>query len=450
MLPKRQAKGGDQGPPKYQPPPQVNSKQFPNNNSAPFNGSKDGGQPPYPNYSNDPKSAQSEPRKNAPLLNGDSNKRSGSVPQPHPVGQGNEYSHPSKDGNPVRSLSPSRGIIRSGEDNLIIRNQNMRLPGEDARPSWRPLSDEELLQRPPHEILRVLRSAEAEVSRLSMEQGHMVREAKARLQASSNELRNAQDLVRRLQDDNQELRDLCCFLDDDRQKGRKLAREWQRFGRYTASVMRQEVSAYQGKLRELDNRQHELIRDNLELKELCLYLDEERGSHGSCASCGAALRPGTRDDGDGSSSSTNADEPPIPPHQPVAPTNFIQHQLVGYIRSLEQRVAQLEEERRVLQQRILQGPIVEPPANPRGNASTPSDTTSRPEAVVHALQVLQVREQLERALPPAVPPVAPVCIPPAPTLNVANPSLAELTTIATGGPAELDDGEKALVREMCN
>lgn len=49
----------------------------------------------------------------------------------------------------------------------------------------------------------------------------------------------------RLSDDNQELRDLCCFLDDDRQKGRKLAREWQRFGRYTASVMRQEVSAYQ-------------------------------------------------------------------------------------------------------------------------------------------------------------------------------------------------------------
>jgi hypothetical protein len=46
---------------------------------------------------------------------------------------------------------------------------------------------------------------------------------------------------RRLKQDNQELRDLCCFLDDDRQKGRKLAREWQKFGRYTAKVMRQEV-----------------------------------------------------------------------------------------------------------------------------------------------------------------------------------------------------------------
>ena len=45
----------------------------------------------------------------------------------------------------------------------------------------------------------------------------------------------------RLNQDNKELRDLCCFLDDDRQKGKRLAREWQKFGRYTAKVMRQEV-----------------------------------------------------------------------------------------------------------------------------------------------------------------------------------------------------------------
>ena len=75
-----------------------------------------------------------------------------------------------------------------------------------------------------------------------------------------------QEVHRRLQDESQELRDLCCFLDDDRQKGRKLAREWQRFGRYTASVMRQEVSAYQSKLRQLDSKQQELVKDNLELK----------------------------------------------------------------------------------------------------------------------------------------------------------------------------------------
>lgn len=67
------------------------------------------------------------------------------------------------------------------------------------------------------------------------------------MQTLLNEIRLIKEANQRLNDDNQELRDLCCFLDDDRQKGRKLAREWQRFGRYTASVMRQEVSAYQVK-----------------------------------------------------------------------------------------------------------------------------------------------------------------------------------------------------------
>lgn len=62
----------------------------------------------------------------------------------------------------------------------------------------------------------------------------------------------------------------------------------------------------QSKLRQLDDKQQELIRDNLELKELCLYLDEERAnalSNSVCTNCA-----NIRDDGDGSSSSTNADE----------------------------------------------------------------------------------------------------------------------------------------------
>lgn len=132
------------------------------------------------------------------------------------------------------------------------------------------------------------------------------------LQTLIAELRALKEANARLIDDNQELRDLCCFLDDDRQKGRKLAREWNRFGKYTASVMRSEVQAYQNKLRQLDEKQQELIRDNLELKELCLYLDEERTrTNMLCSNCGATTSGGVmlRDDGDGSSSSTNADEP---------------------------------------------------------------------------------------------------------------------------------------------
>jgi len=95
------------------------------------------------------------------------------------------------------------------------------------------------------------------------------------------EINGLKEMNQRLNDENQELRDLCCFLDDDRQKGRKLAREWQRFGRYTASVMRQEVAAYQVKLRHLEAKQQHLIEDNMELKvyfiilkfNLCLYVN---------------------------------------------------------------------------------------------------------------------------------------------------------------------------------
>lgn len=68
---------------------------------------------------------------------------------------------------------------------------------------------------------------------------------------------------------------------------------------------------FQTKLRQLDDKQQELIRDNLELKELCLYLDEERvnaQANAVCTNCGITIATHLRDDGDGSSSSTNADE----------------------------------------------------------------------------------------------------------------------------------------------
>ncbi|XP_032666119.1 coiled-coil domain-containing protein 85C [Odontomachus brunneus] len=252
------------------------------------------------------------------------------------------------------------------------------------------ISDDEFLRLGPVEMLKFVRKTESDIARLAAEQNRQI-------QSLLNELRALKEANQRLNDDNQELRDLCCFLDDDRQKGRKLAREWQRFGRYTVSVMRQEVSAYQNKLRQLDNKQQELIKDNLELKELCLYLDEERGG-------------GQRDDGDGSSSSTNAEETALPRPRHTSTFN---DQTMQYVRSLEQRVKQLEEDKSVLQARA-QGWEV-PPGEVWESPNSPNDNPhlgSRPEAVVRALQVLEVREQLERE--------------------------------------EGHDGEKALVREMCN
>ncbi|XP_044005994.1 coiled-coil domain-containing protein 85C [Aphidius gifuensis] len=248
------------------------------------------------------------------------------------------------------------------------------------------LSDEEFLRLGPVEMLKFVRKTETDIARLAAEQNRQI-------QSLLNELRILKEANQRLSDDNQELRDLCCFLDDDRQKGRKLAREWQRFGRYTASVMRQEVSAYQNKLHE-----------------------ERGGGSSNGNNGGSGSGGGQRDDGDGSSSSTNAEEnlPSRARHAAAAAAAAtFNDQTMQYVRSLEQRVKQLEEDKSMLQARAQTWEL--PPGEIWDNPTTQNDNQQlggRPEAVVRALQVLEVREQLER----------------------------------DAG----HDNEKALVREMCN
>lgn len=117
---------------------------------------------------------------------------------------------------------------------------------------------------------------EVENHRLMTNQGQLVAETNRRVETHINEVRALKEELGKLQASNKELRDLCCFLDEDRQKTRRLSREWQKFGRYTCEIMKQEVKGYQAKLRELESRQHLLISENDELKRLCLYLDEQR------------------------------------------------------------------------------------------------------------------------------------------------------------------------------
>ncbi|XP_022906324.1 coiled-coil domain-containing protein 85C [Onthophagus taurus] len=364
-------------------------------------------------------------------------------PPPHPPpntvhNPGGILKHPIiKDG---KFLKPGYPI--SGKYPYPVGVPQGRIPNrvEDPRlddQQTRRYSEEEII-RQNNEMLKFVRKPE-DNTRMVNDQRHM--------QNLMMELRTLKEANQRLADDNQELRDLCCFLDDDRQKGRKLAREWQRFGRYTATVMRQEVSAYQHKLRELDNKQQELIKDNLELKELCLYLDEERGGTSICPNCGTTATTNLRDDGDGSSSSTNADEPTIPqqftssnnPPRRSASRERLLHenlarqrstfndQIMQYVRSLEQRVQQLEDDKRTLTHKINQ--LATSSGDP--TVAIPQDSGGvlfgRPEAVVRALQVLEVREQLER-----------------------EGRLERNENMSDTPSADMDDGEKALVREMCN
>ena len=173
-------------------------------------------------------------------------------------------------------------------------------------------SDEELSRLSKDELVRRLRKADNEKMNLMVEHGNMMKDVNRRLQVHLHEIRSLKEVNQKLQDDNHELRELCCFLDDDRQKGKKLSREWQRFGRYTASVMWKDVGVYQQKLKELEINQDSVMRENTELKEIILMLDEERNGAGSRSSIDSQssltnLNGGSatvRDVGDGSSTSS--------------------------------------------------------------------------------------------------------------------------------------------------
>uniref|UniRef100_A0A452G3T3 Coiled-coil domain containing 85C n=1 Tax=Capra hircus TaxID=9925 RepID=A0A452G3T3_CAPHI len=385
--------------------------------------------------------------------------------------------------------------------------------------------DEELLRWSKEELARRLRRAEGEKVGLMLEHGGLMRDVNRRLQQHLLEIRGLKDVNQRLQDDNQELRELCCFLDDDRQKGRKLAREWQRFGRHAAGAVWHEVARSQQKLRELEARQEALLRENLELKELVLLLDEERaalaggaggagggggGGAGSRSSIdsqaslsgplpGGAAGAGTRDVGDGSSTSSagsggspdhhhHVPPPLLPPGPPKAPDgkavatrrslddlsappphhrsipnglhgpgrgvsssreasspqpprcgphptsnpapfslslSLLQQAGPGEFRTLRKGFSPYHSESQLsslppsYQDSLQNGPACPAPELPSPPSSGYSSAGQKPEAVVHAMKVLEVHENLDRPL---------------------QDSCEE----------DLSEKEKAIVREMCN
>ncbi|XP_061609504.1 coiled-coil domain-containing protein 85C-B isoform X1 [Phyllopteryx taeniolatus] len=366
------------------------------------------------------------------------------------------------------------------------------------------LTDDELLRGGKEELVRLLRRVDGEKMNLMIEHGNLMKDINRRLQVHLHEIRTLKEVNQKLQDDNQELRELCCFLDDDRQKGKKLSREWQRFGRYTAGAMWKEVGAYMLKLKELEANQETVLRENGELKEIILMLDEERNGAGSRSSIDSQsslsnLNGGTgtvRDVGDGSSTSSagsagspdhhhhhhnhvNKPAPEAPklgrttrrsmddlsvPHHHRSIPNGLNDSSSNYIRQLETKVRILEDDNNKLlsqaHSRYSLSQIHTKKCNPgdlralrkgmtlyhsesqlsslpqrqdathnTGSGRLPNSESSpatgylscvqKPEAVVHAMKVLEVHENLDKQLPEDY-------------------------------EDDLSEKEKAIVREMCN
>ncbi|XP_056261293.1 coiled-coil domain-containing protein 85C-B isoform X1 [Seriola aureovittata] len=376
-------------------------------------------------------------------------------------------------------------------------------PSEGQKDDLSQLTDEELLRTSKEELVRRLRKVDSEKMNLMIEHGNMMKDINRRLQVHLHEIRNLKEINQKLQDDNHELRELCCFLDDDRQKGKKLSREWQRFGRYTASAMWKEVGAYMMKLKELEANQETVLRENSELKEIILMLDEERNGAGSRSSIDSQssltnLNGGTstvRDVGDGSSTSSTGsagspdhhnhnhihihktsenskmgptmrrsmDDLSAPHHHRSIP-NGLNDSSSNYIRQLETKVRILEDDNnKLLSQAYSRYSLsqiqTKKQCNPgdlralrkgmtlyhsesqlsslpqrqdamhMGTGRLPTSESSpatgylscvqKPEAVVHAMKVLEVHENLDKQVPEDY-------------------------------EDDLSEKEKAIVREMCN
>lgn len=153
------------------------------------------------------------------------------------------------------------------------------------------MSDIDLSRLGLQQLINMIRHFDKDRARLMYELKEINFKLNNQIVGHMNEIRNLRESNQRLQDESLEMKDLCVFLDDDRQKGRKLAREWQKFGQYTSNVMKKEVIEYQQKLTHLESRQESILCENLELKELCILLDEQQFE----------ITNGARDQGDGSS-----------------------------------------------------------------------------------------------------------------------------------------------------
>ncbi|XP_015194332.1 coiled-coil domain-containing protein 85B [Lepisosteus oculatus] len=174
------------------------------------------------------------------------------------------------------------------------------------------LSDEDLLRSSKEELVARLRREEADKIAALLQRGRLIAEVNRQLQGHLLEVRELKAVNQRLQQDNRELRDLCCFLDDDRLKAKRLAREWQLFGQHAARVLRDDLGGYLQKLAELERLQGALLRENLDLKELCLVLEEEcvgRAEGSPAGSSELSLPCLARDLGDGSSSTGSVGSP---------------------------------------------------------------------------------------------------------------------------------------------
>lgn len=305
------------------------------------------------------------------------------------------------------------------------------------------MSLEDLRSRGADELAQLFKASEQEKLRLTAEHSRSAKDLNRTIQTHVMEIRCLREQNQKLLSENEELRDLCCYLDGGRQKEQRTVEEWQKFGRYTTDLMQNDVKMYRGKLGSLEIKVDMLMKENLELKELCVLLAEDKG--------GLLLLSGSdslldRVAGDGSSSSSPPNEK-VPVRGSTVRNNATDDRLVTfndeavrYLRHLEARVSQLvmENDRLVQQQNSIDDRdyrkfVVTAEPAPTGQKTGP--VCPKPHRMTdHPLDYVPTADDGIRAMK---------------VLNVHDQVHSSSSQSRESNDDVMDESEKEIVRQMC-
>jgi len=81
----------------------------------------------------------------------------------------------------------------------------------------------------------------------------------------SNQVGKLERAKRQLSSENEELKKSCYLLGEAQRKSKRVALEWQKFGKYTAAVLKNEVETFECKLRVLQEQLDHLTGSHLQV-----------------------------------------------------------------------------------------------------------------------------------------------------------------------------------------
>ncbi|KAI3422345.1 hypothetical protein GPALN_012868 [Globodera pallida] len=120
------------------------------------------------------------------------------------------------------------------------------------------------------------RALEKENARLMGNQGKLIAESNRRIECHLEEIRCLKEQMDAQRRTNGELLGRAQSAEDESRRAKELSKEWQKFGQCNNQLMKKELLSHQLQMNQLEAKTAKLAAENMELKRLCIYLDEQR------------------------------------------------------------------------------------------------------------------------------------------------------------------------------